>query len=144
MPVKPRPLIDRVVEKISAPPYKTYDLWHEEYPLLNVFPFDRFECWQWTGAMSDKGEKGGLRPTIQTGGRGSKITHVFRIMLALKDRVPLSRRYGYHACHDEKVCSDTKCVNPFHGYWGTPNRNHEDREQYRPDTFKRKRTRRSA
>lgn len=138
MPPQPKPVIDRIVPKISALPYDEADPWHEIYPLLSPFEFDRTDCWMWTAACSDKGKRGGLRPVIQAGAAGSPVVHVFRIMLALKDRVPLSRRRDLHACHDIRVCDSTKCINPFHGYWGTPGRNHEDREQYAPETFKRK------
>lgn len=138
----PKPLIDRIAPKISAPASNLFDPWWEEFPLLAPFSFDRNVCWMWTGACSNKTNRGGgLRPVIQTGGRGTPVAHVFRIMLALKDRVPLSRRWGMHACHNERVCKSTKCVNPWHGYWGTANRNHEDRERYAPDTFKRRRAR---
>lgn len=137
MPPTPRPVIDRIVPKISAAPALGIDPWWLEYPLLAPFTFDRGECWLWTGACSNKGKKGGLRPVIQAGGRHSPVVHVFRIMLALKDRVPLSRRRDLHACHDP-LCTSTKCINPFHGYWGTPGRNHEDRERYAPETFQRR------
>lgn len=138
MPPTPRPLIARLVPKITAPPRTPLDPWHEAYPLLAAFPFDRHACWIWTGAYSHK--RGGKRPVIQSGKRGSPVALVFRIMLALKDQVPLSRRRDYHACHEPR-CANPQCINPFHGYWGTPGRNHEDREQYAPETFKRKESR---
>lgn len=141
MPAAPRPLVDRMVPKIAAPVAVVFDPWWETYPLLAAFYFDRTVCWEWTGAYSKKRgahyDRGNDRPVIQTGRRGTPVVHVFRIMLALKDGIPLRRRRGYHACHRED-CQNTRCVNPWHGYWGTPGRNHEDRERHAPDTFKRK------
>lgn len=136
MPVQPRPIEERIVSKINAPPSTLGWTARTEY----TFPFDPAVCWIWTGAYSKKKgkryDKGADRPVIQLGRRGTPVVHVLRVMLSLKDGVPLWRRTGFDACHG--ACQDARCVNPHHGYWGTPGRNRDDRHQYAPETFKRK------
>lgn len=92
-------------------------------------------CWEWTGAYST-GKRGSDRPYIRTGGRGSPVVNVLRVMLAYKDGVPLNKRQGVKACHGP--CDNTRCVNPHHGYWGTDADNARDRQERNPQSFLRR------
>lgn len=135
MSVEPRPIARRLRTKIEAPASLLADL---TYPGLMDFPFNPADHWIWIGAYSKKKgagyDRGPDRPVIQLGRRGTPVVPVLRVMLSLKDGVPLYRRDGLFACHTE-ACSLPACVNPFHGYWGTSGRNHQDRERSAPHTF---------
>lgn len=82
-------------------------------------------CWIWLGAVSKK-RCGYPRPVIQLAGRGTPVVTVLRVVLSLKDGVPLDERVGLDACH-KPPCTNRLCVNPDHGYWGTKQDNVNDR-----------------
>jgi hypothetical protein len=94
----------------------------------------RRECWRWVGILGGRGTRGGRRPRIRVGGRGSRIVHVTRILLALKDGVPLQERTdaGLEAGHIRE-CNHYWCVNPAHLEWQTRSENEQqkhDRDEY--------------
>lgn len=99
---------------------------------------DLFGCWIWTGAYSVKPKPSQPpRPVFWVGRlrAGERVAHdapqwivpAFRMALALTDGVPLWEREGLEACHRPGVCTTPACVNPAHGYWGTPLENRMDR-----------------
>jgi len=90
---------------------------------------DWFSCWDWTGAMSIK--LGGYRrPVIwicrDPGTKKQLIVPAFRVALCIRDNTALYDHNGFEACHLPE-CDNEECVNPFHGYWGTPDQNRRDR-----------------
>jgi hypothetical protein len=77
-------------------------------------------CWIWTGGFARK--RRSRRPKVQVGGRGSRTISVARVILALRDRVPLIERdrdklEAGHTCHNEE------CVNWWHLDWQTREEN---------------------
>jgi hypothetical protein len=72
--------------------------------------------------------KGTRRPIFRaTSGQGKDSpVYAHRYALALTDGVDLKARVGLHACH-VRECSNPKCVNGAHLYWGTDAENREDR-----------------
>ncbi len=124
--MKRRPLIERIADKIAAPPVP---------PLLADlpgFPFDKTACWVWKAAYSQKVRgawKAPPRPVISVCG---KILYTLRVMLSLLDGVPLDERDGLQACH---TCDNPDCVNPYHAYWGTDADNRRDRATRWPESF---------
>lgn len=70
---------------------------------------------------------GALRPVIRVGGRGSPIVHVARVLLALRDRVPLWQRTGLEAGHR---CHRFWCVNPRHLEWQTSSENEAAKQEF--------------
>lgn len=86
----------------------------------------RNECWGWTGGTARKRD-GARRPKIQVGGRGSRTILVARVLLALKDRVPLTLRAGLEAGHR---CHHFWCVNPRHLQWQTRIENEHAKQEY--------------
>jgi len=90
--------------------------------------FDRRACWAWTGATKTK--RGGVRPAVQIGRRGSRVVTVARLLLCLQDGVPLAERSGLEAGH---TCHHYWCVNPRHLEWQTRLENERekvDRQAY--------------
>jgi hypothetical protein len=73
----------------------------------------RRQCWQWSGSTSLK-RGGARRPKMRVGGKRSRTIVVARILLSLKDRVPLHLRDGLEAGHR---CGNFWCVNPSHLEW---------------------------
>lgn len=76
----------------------------------------RRACWSWLGGTAR--HRGGRRPKIQIGGRGSRTMTVARLLLVLRDRVPLISRElekleAGHRCHHYW------CVNTAHLEWST-------------------------
>jgi hypothetical protein len=125
-PLPPRvrpitPLIERIAAKILAPP--------DPASPLPGFPFVQEACWLWTGAHSLK-RSGTRRPIVKVNSATNLVLSTLRVMLSLKDGVPLELRTGLEACH-KRNCPNISCVNPFHAYWGTPEQNVNDR--YRKD-----------
>lgn len=94
---------------------------------------DWFSCWEWTGAMSIK--RGGYRRPVIWVCRGAEgkqlIVPAFRVALCIRDSTALWDHEGFEACHLPE-CDNEECVNPFHGYWGTPDDNRKDRYAYLP------------
>lgn len=80
-------------------------------------------CWIWSGACSRKshgcyGIVRGPRPTYT-------VMSAARVMLFL---VTGDGGEGREACHRDG-CTDTRCVNPAHLYWGTRQENYMDNER---------------
>lgn len=115
------PIQDRIRAKIQAPLVASLlvDRAFFEYP------FDPDACWVWVGAYS-KGKKGADRPVIQLAGRGTPVVHVARVMLVLRDGVPLEDRQGVQAAH---ICDYPPCVNPWHLEWQTGRVNQREGRQ---------------
>lgn len=150
MPAAVTPLDVRIARKIQAPPWSIHDdVWAPfvQAPLIVegvtndeiervrlLFGFSPIHCWIWIGAYSHK--RGGYRPAVQLAGRGSPVMSVLRLMLCLRDTVPLDLRDELQACHGP--CDNPKCVNPFHAYWGTSKSNHDDRRARQPWSYRRK------
>jgi hypothetical protein len=85
-------------------------------------------CWRWTGGTAQKRD-GSKRPKIQVGGRGSRTVTVARLLLALRDRVPLVLRddaklEAGHTCHH------FWCVNPRHLEWQTRTENEHAKQEF--------------
>ena len=87
----------------------------------------RRACWTWTGATVRK-KDGVRRPALMVGGRRSRVVHVARLLLCLRDRVPLTERYMVHAGH---LCHNPICVNVRHLAWQTQFENHALRDERR-------------
>jgi len=88
----------------------------------------RRACWRWTGATARKRD-GAKRPKVRAGGRGSRTILVARVLLALRDRVPLWRRElerleAGHTCHNYW------CVNPRHLQWQTRIENEQAKQEF--------------
>lgn len=112
------PLLDRIRAKIDAP---------LSVDLLDLFfdwPFDPDACWDWTAAYS-RGKRGSDRPVIWLGDR---VANVARVMLSLKDGIPLDERDGLEAAHS---CDRAPCVNPFHLEWKTDGANKREQSERR-------------
>jgi len=88
----------------------------------------RDACWSWTGATAQKRD-GAKRPKIRVGGRGSRVVLVARLLLCLRDRVPLAERDAakLEAGH---TCDRFWCVNPRHLLWQTRIENEEAKHEY--------------
>jgi hypothetical protein len=88
----------------------------------------RNACWQWTGGTARKRD-GAKRPKIQVGGRGSRTILVARVLLCLRDGVPLAERDAakLEAGH---VCHRHWCVNPRHLEWQTRIENEHAKQEY--------------
>lgn len=80
----------------------------------------RRECWHWLGKFVQK--RGSVRPVIQVGGRGSRTITIARLLLVLRDRVPLAERDAaeLEAGH---LCGNPHCVNVRHLRWQTRSEN---------------------
>lgn len=87
----------------------------------------RRECWAWTGKTVKK--RGGVRPAIQVGGRGTRTISVARILLVLKDRVPLSERDAARLEGGHK-CGRYWCVNQSHLEWIDRGGNEDAKAEY--------------
>lgn len=92
-------------------------------------------CWEWQGAYNRPSDVfrrkhgGGVsaRPTFSWRTPAGIVTvYAHRLALSLMDDVPLYDREGLEACHRPE-CSNYRCVNPAHLYWGTPEDNRNDR-----------------
>lgn len=88
----------------------------------------RRQCWHWIGATARKRD-GARRPKIQVGGRGSRTVLIARLLLCLRDSVPLAERDAAkleagHTCHH------FWCVNPWHLVWQTRHENEEAKHEY--------------
>jgi hypothetical protein len=86
----------------------------------------RRACWRWTGATARKRD-GAKRPQVRVGGRGSRVIVVARVLLSLRDRIPLIDRYGLEAGH---TCHHYWCVNPRHLEWQTRVQNEEAKQEF--------------
>lgn len=78
------------------------------------------KCWRWTGSTARK--RGCERPKVRIGGAVSRVMSVARVLLVLRDRVPLVDRddaklEAGHTCHH------FWCVNPNHLEWVTRSEN---------------------
>lgn len=87
----------------------------------------RNECWRWSGKTVRK--RGGVRAAIQVGGRGSRTISVTRLLLVLRDRVPLPEREsdGLEGGHR---CAHYWCVNQRHLCWQTRGENEAAKAEY--------------
>ena len=112
MPRKITPLIERVMSKVDT----------QNDPALQA-------CWIWRGARSKK--RYGHRPVIQTGGRGSPVALVARLVCEWTyGPAPTSHHEAGHICPDGER---EDCVNPNHLVWQTRRENeaHKRRMQRR-------------
>lgn len=88
---------------------------------------NRDACAIWTGATARK--RGSRRPKIRVGGNFSRHVVVARVLLVLKDRVPLWIRDDakLEAAHE---CGHYWCVNVRHLAWKTRVENENDKYAY--------------
>ena len=91
-------------------------------------PDGRHGCWRWTGGTARKRD-GAERPKVRVGGRGSRTILVARVLLVLRDRVPLWRREAdkLEAGHS---CNHFWCVNPRHLVWQTRVENENAKHEF--------------
>jgi hypothetical protein len=92
-----------------------------------------FACWEWQGAFNRSGENfrrkhhaGESRRPVFRVDTTTGVVYAHRFSLAITDGVPLWERIGLEACHVIE-CTNYRCVNPAHLYWGTPEQNRKDR-----------------
>ncbi len=88
---------------------------------------NRRACWAWSGRHSKK--RGGLRPVVRAGGRGSRMLTVARVMLVLRDRVPLAQRDAELMEAGHK-CNTYWCVNGSHLEWINRSGNEEAKDEF--------------
>lgn len=84
-------------------------------------------CHAWTGATAQKRD-GVRRPKVRVGGRGSRVVLVARLVLVLKDRVPLWRR-ELERLEAGHTCGHFWCVNPEHLTWQTRIENEREKQE---------------
>lgn len=134
MPAPSRPLLLRIAEKIRAQSLTSFQRW-AIFASLPATPamqlaldvnLDPGVCWIWTGAFSKKRSRT-RRPNIRVGAAFLGTINPVRVLLSLKDGVPLDDRADLHAAHTE--CLNLSCINPYHFRWATDAENRDDRRQ---------------
>lgn len=102
---------------------KGQTLWERVWGKVTV-PDDVTQCWEWTGAKSLK-RRGGKRPVIQVGKRGSPIKLVARLVCEWYQGPPPTP--AHEAGHTCPQGENSLCVSPHHLEWMTRTEN----EQYK-------------
>lgn len=85
-------------------------------------------CWRWTGGTSRKRD-GARRGKVQVGGRGTRVITVARVLLVLKDRVPLVERDSARLEAGHR-CGHFWCVNPRHLHWIDRSGNEAEKHEF--------------
>lgn len=125
----PSPAPALLLYNSRVPPRKIRSLWDRFWEKVQFPPEDVVleQCWVWTAALSKK--RGGKRPVIQEGIRGTRVLIAARVVCEWYHGPPPSPDHeAGHTCPEGE---NRLCVSPHHLRWMTREENERSKPPHR-------------